>query len=232
MTSPSTLSAPQSLTSCPRPRTGGTTTADEQLPLRVSNHSDLLQRLSAGDEQTWSETIARYAARLRRVGGEFRISAAEVDDALQATWLSLFRRAEQVRDVERLGAWLACTMRRCCLRVLCGPSRRNDELVDDWSRYETTPAKVDHDDVQHRVELADQIASMWGLVDQLSPRHRDLLHALYSTEEPSYAAVSARTGIPVGAIGPTRQRALTQLRRLVTGLETSTVRPELSRRAA
>ncbi len=80
--------------------------------------------------------------------------------------------------------------------------------------------------MQHRVELADQVASVWGLVDQLSPRHRELLRALYSTDEPSYAAVSASTGIPVGAIGPTRQRALAHLRRLVTGGS------ELSRRAA
>jgi RNA polymerase sigma factor (sigma-70 family) len=220
------------VSSCPRPRTGGLT-ADEQLPLRISNDSDLLQRLSAGDEQTWSETIARYAARLRRIGGEFRLSAAEVDDALQATWLSLFRRAEQVRDVERLGAWLASTMRRACLRVLCGPARRHDELVDDWTRYETLPAgDAEHDSVQHRVELADQVASMWGLVDQLSPRHRQLLHALYSSDEPSYAAISARTGIPVGAIGPTRQRALAQLRRLLTTPDAAASRPELSRLAA
>ena len=226
-----TMTSPQCNRICPRPRIGSRN-PDEQLPLRISNDSDLLQRLSAGEEQTWSETISRYAARLRRVGGEFRLSAAEVDDALQATWLSLFRRAEQVRDVERLGAWLACTMRRSCLRVLCGPSRRHDELVDDWTRYETMPAADADDDLQHRVELADQIASMWGLVDQLSPRNRELLHALYSSEEPSYAAVSARTGIPVGAIGPTRQRALAQLRRLVSGVGTSEARPELSRRAA
>jgi len=235
------------LSTCPRPRTGGLT-GDEQLPLRISNDSDpkgndpkasdpkgndLLQRLSAGDEQTWSETIARHAARLRRIGGEFRLSAAEVDDALQATWLSLFRRAEQVRDVERLGAWLASTMRRACLRVLCGPARRHDELVDDWTRYETLPATdAEHDHVQHRVELADQVASMWGLVEQLSPRHRELLHALYSSEEPSYAAISARTGIPVGAIGPTRQRALAQLRRLLTTPDAAASRPELSRLAA
>src|SRR4051812_6494323 len=103
-----TLTAPQSTTtglaSCPRPRTNGLT-ADEQLPLRISNHDDLLKRLSAGDEQPWSETIARHAPRLRRIGSEFRLGVAEVDDALQVTWLSLFRRAEQVRDVERLGAW-------------------------------------------------------------------------------------------------------------------------------
>jgi RNA polymerase sigma factor (sigma-70 family) len=177
--------------------------------------------------------MARYAPRLRRIGSEFRLGVAEVDDALQATWLSLFRRAEQVRDVERLGAWLACTMRRACLRVVCGPARRHDELVDDWSRYETLPASDDdQDSVQHRVELADQVASVWGLVDQLSPRHRELLHALYCSEEPSYAAISARTGIPVGAIGPTRQRALTQLRRLVTTPGSAASRPELSRLAA
>ncbi|BEP14510.1 hypothetical protein acdb102_28210 [Acidothermaceae bacterium B102] len=209
MCSLSTLTAPTSAATC--------TAACPPRPRRVTNSSPLLQRLSAGDATTWSETVERYGARLRRVGAEFRLSAAEVDDALQATWLSLFRRAEQVRDVDRLGAWLACTMRRSCLRLLCAGPRRHDELVDDWSRYETVQQhEPAHDDLQHRVELADQVASVWGLVDQLSPRHRELLRALYSSDEPTYASISARTGIPVGAIGPTRQRALAQLRRLVS----------------
>lgn len=222
-----TMTAPATTAICPAQRTGSWDD-DEQQPLRLTNQDELLRQLAAGDPVTWSNTVARYTARLRAVARAYRLTGAEVDDALQATWMSLFRHAEQVRDTDRLGAWLASTMRRACLRVLCSGNRRRDELVDDWSRYEVSQTVATQEDVHRRVELADEVASVWGLVDQLSPRHRELLRALYSAEEPSYAAISARTGIPVGAIGPTRQRALAQLRRLVT----DTADEQVSRRVA
>ena len=55
-----------------------------------------------------------------------------------------------------------------------------------------------------------------ALVDallELPAQRRDLL--LLLTEDPplSYAEISRRSGIPVGSIGPTRARALQQLRR-------------------
>jgi DNA-directed RNA polymerase specialized sigma24 family protein len=51
-----------------------------------------------------------------------------------------------------------------------------------------------------------------GLVE-LRPAHRELLVLLSADPPPSYDQISERLGIPRGSIGPTRSRALAELRR-------------------
>ena len=46
----------------------------------------------------------------------------------------------------------------------------------------------------------------------LPPRRRDLIYALFYSPDDSYAAIARTTGLAIGSIGPTRQRALGTLR--------------------
>jgi DNA-directed RNA polymerase specialized sigma24 family protein len=46
----------------------------------------------------------------------------------------------------------------------------------------------------------------------LPNRRRTLVEAIFDGAESDYAQVSRRTGMPVGSIGPTRGRALVELR--------------------
>ncbi|MGY1623840.1 RNA polymerase sigma factor [Geodermatophilus sp. SYSU D00965] len=181
-----------------------------------SSPSDVIERLRIGDEAAWTDVVRSHESRLRAVGRAHRLGGQEVEDALQRTWVSLLTHARQIRDPRCLPAWLTTTMRNECLRELRGPGRLRDQLVGDWDPYEARCADDDVCDVLpdllHRRELA---ARIWDHVDALPPRQRDLVRALYGEEEVSYADVSARTGMPVGAIGPTRQRALSRLRELI-----------------
>jgi DNA-directed RNA polymerase specialized sigma24 family protein len=49
-------------------------------------------------------------------------------------------------------------------------------------------------------------------VTQLPLKRRELVRLLFSAAEPNYAEVSRLVGLPIGSIGPTRQRALKTLR--------------------
>jgi DNA-directed RNA polymerase specialized sigma24 family protein len=114
-----------------------------------------------------------------------------------------------------LGAWLATTMRRACLRIVKG-GRAKLHLVDDWTSYEDDQAGGDNGDALlewfHESGLTSDI---WKFVEALPARQRTLMRVLFSADEPSYAEVSARTGMPIGAIGPTRQRALNRLHQVL-----------------
>jgi hypothetical protein len=55
------------------------------------------------------------------------------------------------------------------------------------------------------------------LIDELSPLRQSLLQMLFTDNPRSYAEVARTTGIPVGGIGPTRARALRQLRDKLAG---------------
>ena len=178
--------------------------------------SDLLDRLRCRDEKTWSSVVHEHEPRLRALGRSYRLGRQEVEDALQRTWLALLGHAGQIRDVECMPAWLASTMRRECLQELGRASRTRAQLVSDWTPYEVAPAGDDEfDALSGLLDRRELAARIWHLVDGLPPRQRDLLRALYGGGTSSYADASARTGVPVGAIGPTRQRALCRLRELV-----------------
>jgi DNA-directed RNA polymerase specialized sigma24 family protein len=60
---------------------------------------------------------------------------------------------------------------------------------------------------------AETSRTLWKLVAELSPRRRTLLRTLFTDNPRSYAEVAHAAGIPLGGIGPTRARALQQLRR-------------------
>ncbi len=187
----------------------------ERVPDAASGPQDrqVLRRLQAHDEQTWQAVMREHGPRLRRVGLSYRLSAQEVEDAVQSTWVSLLTHADQVRDPACLGAWLATSMRHECLRMLRRTGRRREQLVEDWAPYE--PAAVDDADVTANIGREDVAAELWRLVGRLPARQRELIRMLDQAEQPSYADVSTSLAMPVGAIGPTRQRALRHLRALV-----------------
>lgn len=177
----------------------------------------LLRRLRDHDEQAWHSVVQDYGPRLRRLGYSYRLGGQEVEDALQATWLILLTHVEQVRDPACLGGWLTSIMRHECLRIVRRAGRRRESLVDDWAGYEGNASDdVDAGELLDRDGLTPHI---WRLVCQLPPRQRDLIRALYERDQLSYTDVSVRMNMPLGAIGPTRQRALRRLRELIEGMD-------------
>jgi RNA polymerase sigma factor (sigma-70 family) len=60
---------------------------------------------------------------------------------------------------------------------------------------------------------AERHAALRAALAQLTPRERQLIAILAADPPVPYAEISARLGIPVGSIGPTRGRCLDKLRR-------------------
>ena len=59
---------------------------------------------------------------------------------------------------------------------------------------------------------------LWRAVDRLPRRQRQLVLAMSATPPPPYEELAQRLSMPVGSIGPTRARALHNLRRLLENL--------------
>lgn len=174
----------------------------------TSQVTDLLSRTGDGDPAAWEEIVRRYGELVRATARSCRLQHNDALDAVQMTWLRLAENAHQVRHPERLGAWLATTARRECLRILC-----------DQAKLASAP--LDSDDVvdpsvgpeQHVIDM-DTAQRLRNLIAELAPRKRKLLQALFTDNPQPYAEIARATGIPIGSIGPTRARALYQLRRL------------------
>lgn len=173
-----------------------------------SDIADLLPRVGDGDPAAWEEIIHRYGAIVFVKVRSFRLQEADTLDAVQSTWLRLAENVHQIRDPQRQGGWLSTTAHRECLRILrhvarspALPKAAQENLPDSSAG----PEEVTID--------ADTTQWLWKHVDHLPPRQRTLLRALFTESRQPYTKIATISGVPPGGIGPTRARALQQLRK-------------------
>ncbi|HEX4247265.1 MAG TPA: sigma-70 family RNA polymerase sigma factor [Pseudonocardia sp.] len=176
-------------------------------PIRPVTTTELLCAAREGDAAAWEQLVRRFEPVLASVVRPYRLQEADARDAIQRTWLRLFEHHRQLREPEALPGWLATTARRECLRILNGrPAAEPLAAVETF----VDPSA----DVEQRVVNAMTARRLRELMTHLHPRARALMYALFDDNPPGYAELARRTGIPVGSIGPTRARALRQLRAL------------------
>ncbi|HVK09734.1 MAG TPA: RNA polymerase sigma factor [Gemmataceae bacterium] len=92
--------------------------------------ADLLTRFLAGDDAAFEALVVRYTPTLRAVCRGWLPAPADVDDAVQATFLVLVRRAGAIRSRAALGGWL-CRVAENVARRLKGQMKRHAPLPDD-----------------------------------------------------------------------------------------------------
>jgi RNA polymerase sigma factor (sigma-70 family) len=170
----------------------------------------LVARVRAGDQQAWVVLCDRYTNLLWSVARSMGLSRADAADAVQTTWLRLVERLDSVREPEHLGSWLVTTLRRESMVMLRRSARVRLGSADGW---EDLPAAGDPPDEALLREERD--VALWKAFRALTPRCQSLLRVLMADPPPSYAEVSASLHIPVGSIGPTRQRCLDLLRKIM-----------------
>jgi RNA polymerase sigma factor (sigma-70 family) len=164
-----------------------------------------LPALAAGDETAWQATVLRYGALLRSAARVVLRSDADVDEAVQRTWVLLFRNADRIKDPRALPGWLSTTARREALAILRGQRRAipTEDVAD----------RVAPDDRDMATELMDEELrrALDEAVERLPESQRRIVRALLR-EPASYDALSAELGIPRGSLGPLRGRAVRALR--------------------
>ena len=179
-------------------------------PAGLLEPAELVQRAAHGDPSAWQEIMRRYSGLVAAKIRPFRLQDADALDAIQTTWLRLAENIHRIQHPERLGGWLATTATRECLHILRHTQRTTtmaDDVIDALTEPSTSP--------EHHVINAHTAQALRTLIAELPPRRRRLLRALFTEHPPSYAELSRTTAIPPGSIGPTRNRALRQLRQML-----------------
>lgn len=169
--------------------------------------TDLLRQACDGDQAAWEEIMRRYHSLVLAKVRSFRFQDADAHDAVQMTWLRLAENCHRIRFPEYLGGWLVTAAIRECLCI-------RDEAKYIPNQDSTAVENVADPSVgpeQHVIDM-DTVQTLRDLVAELEPRKRTLLQALFADEPAPYAELARITGIPLGSIGPTRARALRQLR--------------------
>lgn len=177
-------------------------------PLRDQEIDELVQRVRAGDQAAWAALTDRYVGLLWSVARAMRLTDEDAADAVQTTWLRLVERLDTLRDPQRLGGWLATTMRRECLAVL--RRRARQVPTDSWDDVTDSADPLDGALLRRERDLA-----LWRAFRRLDEPCQALLRVLMADPPPSYREAAEALHTPVGSIGPRRQRCLGKLRTLM-----------------
>lgn len=183
--------------------TGGPQLADTSV-------SQLVKAAAEREPGAWDALVDRFAELIWAVARGQGLSLADAADVSQTTWLRLAEHLGRLREPDRVGAWLATTARNEALRTLKRASR---QIPTDW---DTNPARTrgyDEPPPDTHLLADERNAALWDAFDELPGPCKVLLRYLIAEPAPSYAEVSLVLDIPVGTIGPRRNRCLDNLRR-------------------
>lgn len=172
--------------------------------------ADLMIRARNGDKQAWDALVERYAPLIWSICRRYHLSDADADDVGQNVWLRLVDQLDRIRDLAALPGWLATTTRRECGSIQRA-TRRSQALGrvlhTEHIRYQQAGM------AEHDLLAAERHAALHEAFTRLPSRCQQLVAMLIEDSPVPYAQISARLGIPVGSIGPSRSRCLEKLRR-------------------
>ncbi len=171
---------------------------------------DLVTRAAKGDKHAWDALVERFTPLIWSICRRHRLGDADAENVGQNVWLQLVDQLDKIRDPAALPGWLATVTRRECLRVL-GATRGSPaagyvmsvEIIADEQSGTAEQALL----------AAERQAALREAFAALPPSGQRLIALLLEDPPVPYAEISARLGIPVGSIGPTRRRCLDKLRR-------------------
>ncbi|SCL29415.1 RNA polymerase sigma factor, sigma-70 family [Micromonospora rhizosphaerae] len=176
--------------------------------LRDHEIETLVERVRAGDQAAWVTLTDRYTGLLWSIARAMRLTDEDAADAVQTTWLHMVERLDTLRDPQRLGSWLATTMRRECLAVL--RRRARQVPTDSWD-----DVTDDADPLDGALLRRERDVALWRAFRRLDQPCQALLRVLMADPPPSYREAAEALHTPVGSIGPRRQRCLGKLRTLM-----------------
>ncbi|MBR1143306.1 sigma-70 family RNA polymerase sigma factor [Bradyrhizobium sp. AUGA SZCCT0431] len=136
-----------------------------------------------------AEKFEANRGHLRAVAYRMLGSTAEVDDAVQETWLRLSR--TDTGAVENLGGWLTTVVARVCLDMLrARKSRREEPMGPDVAE------PIANDEHERDADMADSVgAALLVVLETLAPAERlaFVLHDMFAVPFEEIAPIVGRT---------------------------------------
>lgn len=184
--------------------------ASDDGPARWQHAADLFDAWREGDGRAMDGLVRLMTPVLWHVVRAYGLERTLAEDVVQTTWLRLVRGHVQIADARAVSAWLTTTARREAWKVGKTHGRIDTTDADDLDALLPEQASAEEhaaiDDERHR---------LWLAVQRLAERCQRLLRVIAFEDRPDYARLAEDLAMPVGSIGPTRQRCLAKLRALL-----------------
>lgn len=183
------------------------------------DNRELITACLDGDAGAWEELITRYQRLIYSIPIKARLSPDDAADVFQSVCLKFFEKLSTLRDYDRLSSWLITTTTREVWRVSARGRREAPAMSGDEDGPDLLSELADGAPLaDEQRELLERQQVVRQGVESLSARCRNLLDMLfYEKEQPTYAEIARRMGMPVPSVGPTRARCLEKLKKLLEG---------------
>jgi RNA polymerase sigma factor (sigma-70 family) len=176
--------------------------------MEESTDTQLIAACKQGDQRAWRSLVRRYERLVYSIALTMGLSQPDAADVAQSVFVDLVNGLDSITDDTAIAGWLGTVTRRKVWKTF------KSDHVDGLARADSVASD--------EYARADDLEWVHQGLRQMSARCRELLIALYFTNEPmSYAEVSESLALPLGSIGPTRARCLEQLRTILQALNES-----------
>lgn len=176
-------------------------------PTRWERAAELFGRWRDGETRAMDELVRLMSPVLWHVVRAYGLDRALAEDVVQTTWLTLVRRHESILEPQAVSGWLTTCARREAWRV--GKLQRR---ADPTEAEYLEPHLPTHESAEDSAIVDDESSRLWTAVSTLNDRCQRLLRVVAFEERPDYARLAQDLSMPIGSIGPTRQRCLAKLR--------------------
>ena len=171
----------------------------------LSSDSELVRRLSAGDQSAFATLVERHQGIVTGVALSILNDVSASEDAAQETFLTAWKKIGNLRDASKLRSWLAAIARNKALHHLRMKKKKPtsetpDETLSDGA---ATPDQV----ATHK----DDLSLVLGTLETLPEKYRTPL-ILFYREDQSVATVAETLGLSPDAVKQRLKRGRDQLR--------------------
>jgi RNA polymerase sigma factor (sigma-70 family) len=177
--------------------------------LRESYPDDaaLVAALRDDDRQAWRAFLDRYERLIYSVPRRMGLDAEDAADVFQDVLAAFLRGLPRLREPRTIPRWLTRTAFRLARERRM--RRRREPTLPDPVDLERVVAPGD---VAELFARAEDAARLRALVARSTGRCPELLGLLFFADPvPGYEVIARSLGMPIGSLGPTRQRCLDQL---------------------
>jgi RNA polymerase sigma-70 factor (ECF subfamily) len=133
------------------------------------------------DELELAKRFDRQRPQLRAVAYRILGSLTEADDAVQESWLRLWR--TDAEQIDTLAPWLTTVVARICLNMLRSRRTRSEQPLDNFLPEPIIDNPATGTDPEHEALLADSVGiALQVVLDTLSPAERlaFVLHDMFA----------------------------------------------------
>jgi RNA polymerase sigma factor (sigma-70 family) len=188
------------------------------MSLTAEEAASLVAAAADGDRQAWEKIVESYGRLIWAIARNHRLSPGDAADVSQTTWLRLLEHIGRLSDPGRVGAWLATTARRECLRMRA-KNRRTSPVSDEAIFELAQPRAEAPDELDGALLAAERSDAVQGAITKLPPACQQILQLMMLDPPPSYEEIAAAIGRPIGSLGPSRRRCLEKLRVLLSDID-------------